>query len=69
MRLPEGELSPEAHEALVACLRIAAQRGRQLRLERARAARAEQAADARADEHQEPEGEDATGAAARDAKK
>ena len=37
MKLPnDDELTPEAHEAIIACLRIAAKRGRQLRLERER---------------------------------
>ncbi len=37
MKLPDGELSPEAHRAIVECLKIAARRGRELRLERERA--------------------------------
>ncbi len=38
MRLPK-QLSPEAHQAIIECLRIAARRGRQLTEERERAER------------------------------
>ncbi len=43
MRLPDTELSPEAHQAIIACLQIAARRGRQVRKERERAAELQRA--------------------------
>ncbi len=43
MKLQDGELSPEAHRAIVECLKIAARRGRELRLERERAVLAQDA--------------------------
>ena len=55
------ELSPEAHEAIIACLRIAAKRGKQLRLERERASQTQIPQDSRTDKCAMPEVGDETG--------
>ncbi len=61
MQLPNNGLSPEAHEAIIACLRIAAKRGKQLRLERERAGQTQRLQNSRADMCTMPEEGNETG--------
>jgi len=60
MQLPNNGLSPEAHEAIIACLQIAAKRGKQLRLERERASQTQRLQNSRADMCTMPEEGDET---------
>jgi len=64
MQLPNDGLSPEAHEAIIACLRIAAKRGRQLRLGRKRDDQTQMLQDSRTDMSTTPERSDETGSTA-----
>ena len=64
MQLPNDGLSPEAHEAIIACLRIAAKRGKQLRLERERASQTQMLQDSRTDKRTMPQEGNETGSTA-----
>jgi|GEM_PF-1290604 len=64
MQLPNDELSPKAHEALITCLRIAAKRGKELRLKRERPSQTPMPQDSGTDMSTMPEESDETRATA-----